>query len=325
MASRPSGDSPDTTNGTIPRQHETSTAALSRPGDKASRETRRRSALQREQTAAARLARARERDARARARDLDWLARDQAAAARDLAMAQRDGHCDHDATRAVTGAQLVMRAAEQRRRAAEYRAHAVEHRRQAAVDREAAAADRAQGARDRVQALGDCETLADALTTTETDPLTGARSRAAGLVDLDREVNRCHRIASPLVAAHIDAVGLRRVNDSDGYAAGDRLLKRVVALIGEHLRSYDLIIRMGGDKFLCAIANMTLDDARERFSAIASALAGSNEAGAIRFGFAALLPDETATDLIARADRELAAGRHNRRVPCRVPARFGVR
>jgi diguanylate cyclase (GGDEF)-like protein len=311
VASRQSGDAPDTTNGTIPRQRETSTAALSRPGDEQPLADSEQMLGDRLQTATLRLTSAHERDATARARDLDGWARDRAAAARDLAMAQRDGQDDHDAPRAVTGAQIVMRAAEQRRRAAEYRALAVEHRRQAALDREAAAADRAQGARDRVQTLADCHTLANALATAETDPLTGARSRAAGLADLDREVNRCHRLASPLVAAHIDAVGLRRVNDSDGYDAGDRLLKRVVALIGEHLRSYDLIIRVGGDEFLCAIANMTLDDARERFSAIASALAGSNEAGAIRFGFAALLPDETATDLIARADRELTAGRHD--------------
>jgi diguanylate cyclase (GGDEF)-like protein len=311
VASRPSGDSPDQTNGTITRQHETSTAALNRPGDWQTFADCEQTLAHGEQTAIVRLASAHERDATARARDLDGLARDRAAAARDLAMARRDGQDDHDAPRAVTGAEIVMRAAEQRRRAAEYRALAVEHRRQAALDREAAAADRAQGARDRVQALADCHTLADALATTETDPLTGARSRAAGLVDLVREVNRCHRIASPLVAAHIDAVGLRRVNDSEGHDAGDRLLKRVVALIGEHLRSYDLIIRVGGDEFLCAITNMTLGDARERFSEIASALAGSNEAGAIRFGFAALLPDETATDLIARADRELAGGRHD--------------
>jgi diguanylate cyclase (GGDEF)-like protein len=308
VASRQSGDSPDTTNGTIPRQRETSTAALSRPGDEQTLADSEQTLSDGVQTAILRLASAHERDATARARDLDGWARDRAAAARDLAMAQRDGHDD---PRAVTGAEIVMRAAEQRRRAAEYRALAVEHRRQAALDREAAAADRAQGARDRMRALADCHTFANALATAETDPLTGARSRAAGLADLDREVNRCHRLASPLVAAHIDAVGLRRVNDSDGYDAGDRLLKRVVALIGEHLRSYDLIIRVGGDEFLCAIANMTLDDARERFSAIASALAGSNEAGAIRFGFAALLPGETATDLIARADRELTAGRHD--------------
>jgi diguanylate cyclase (GGDEF)-like protein len=277
----------------------------------ASREIRRRSALARGQTAAGRLAIARERDATARARDLAGLERDRAASARDLAMARRDGAYERDGARAVTGAEIVMRAAEQRRRAAEYRAQAAVHRDQAALDRVAAANDREQGARDRRQALADCEVLARALAVKEIDPLTGARTRAAGLTDLDHELDRCHRTASTLVVAYVDVVGLKHVNDSEGHDAGDRLRRRVVALIGQHLRSYDLIIRIGGDEFLCAMANMTLDDARERLSATASALAGSEEAGAIRFGFAELAPDETATELIARADRQLVKSRHD--------------
>jgi diguanylate cyclase (GGDEF)-like protein len=275
----------------------------------ASREIRRRSALQRGQTAAIRLASARERDATAHARDVAGLARDRAAAARDLAMAQRDRGSQFDSARAVTGAEIVMRAAEQRRRAAQYRAQAAEHRDQAALDREAAAEDREQAARDRLQALADCEALARALAVTEIDPLTGARARAAGLADLNHEVDRCHRTGGTLVVAYVDAVGLKLVNDTGGQDAGDRLLRRLVALIREHVRSYDLIIRLGGDEFLCAMERMSLRDSRARFSEIASALAGSSEAGAIRFGFAELTADETAAELVARADRELVDSR----------------
>jgi hypothetical protein len=54
-----------------------------------------------------------------------------------------------------------------------------------------------------------------------------------------------------------------------------------VALITEHLRPYDLIVRLAGDEVLCAMANMTLPDARQRFSAIAGALAATSEAGAL--------------------------------------------
>ena len=276
----------------------------------ASRDIRRRTALQREQTAADRLASAQARDATAQARDLAGLARDRSAAARDLAMAQRDAEYELDGELAVSGAQIVMPGAKQRKRAAEYRAQAAGHRLQAALDREAAAADREQGARDRLRALVDREALARALAITETDSLTGARTRVAGLTDLGHELDRCHRTASTLVVAYVDAIGLKRVNDSEGHDAGDRLLKRVVTLIRQHLRPYDLTIRLGGDEFLCAMSNIALSDARERFSAIVSALAGSDETGAIRFGFAELNADETATQLIARADRELLDSRH---------------
>lgn len=277
----------------------------------ASRDIRRRTARQREQTAAARLQNARERDASAQARDLAGLARDRAATARDLAMAQFDAYYAHDVPRAVTGAEIVMRAAAQRKRATEHRAQAAEHREQAACDREAAAADREQGARDRLQALADREALARALAITEIDPLTGARTRAAGLTDLGHELDRSRRTGGTLVVAYVDVVGLKRLNDSEGHDAGDRLLRRVVALITEHLRSYDLIVRLAGDEFLCAMSNMTIIEARDRFSAIAGALAATSEAGALRTGFAQLTSDESAAELIARADSQLIASRHD--------------
>jgi diguanylate cyclase (GGDEF)-like protein len=50
------------------------------------------------------------------------------------------------------------------------------------------------------------------------------------------------------VVAYVDVIGLKTLNDSAGHSAGDKLLQHVVALIKKHLRSYDLIIRMGGDE-----------------------------------------------------------------------------
>lgn len=82
-------------------------------------------------------------------------------------------------------------------------------------------------------------------------------------------------------------------------------------LIKTHLRPYDLVIRLGGDEFLCAMSNMTLSDARRRFGAIAAALAAAPDADVIRTGFAELTLDDTAADLIARADNELIDGPHD--------------
>ncbi len=295
----------DLAQGVDPREHD------------ASRDVRRRTAREREQTAATRLDSAHERDATARARDLAALARDRAAAARDLAMAQRDAERDQDDEYTVTGAEMVARAGEQRRRARDHRAQAAEHRMQAARDRAAAATDREQGARDRLQARADREALARALAITEIDPLTGARSRAAGLGELDREIGRSRRTKNTLVVVYVDVVGLKKENDNHGHDAGDRLLKQVVALITENLRPYDLIVRVGGDEFLCAMSDMTRADARQRFNAIGSALAATSEAGALRTGFAELSGEDTATEVIARADSELNDTRRDANAPHR--------
>lgn len=275
-----------------------------------SREIRQDTAHERERTSQDRLVSADQRDAVAHARDAAARARDLAATARDLAMAHSDAQFANEfGAGHVTGAEIVIRAAAQRRRAAEYRARAAEHRSLAAEDRDAGARDRAQAARDRQQAHADRESLAMELAAAETDPLTGARIRSAGLRDLDRDLDRCRRTDVALVVAYVDVIGLKALNDSAGHAAGDALLTRLVALIKAHLRSYDLVIRLGGDEFLCAMADMTLSDARTRFGHVANAIVESEEVGGIRTGFAELDSDETTTDLIARADHELITNR----------------
>jgi diguanylate cyclase (GGDEF)-like protein len=261
-------------------------------------------------TAQARLHAADRRDAIADARDLAALARDQAAEARCRVIARRDSAYEQeDGARALNGAEIVIRAAGQRKRAAERRALAAEQRTLAAEDRRAAARDREEAARDRLRALVDREALARQLAIAETDPLTGARARAAGLTDLDHELARCRRTSSLLVVSYVDVVGLKALNDTQGHGAGDNLLKRVVRLIRANLRSYDLVVRLGGDEFLCAMSNMTLLEARQRFGAIAAALAAGPDAAAIRVGFAELWPDEPVAELIARADSDLIGSR----------------
>ena len=69
------------------------------------------------------------------------------------------------------------------------------------------------------------------------------------------------------------------------------------------MRPYDLIIRVGGDEFVCAMSNMHLDDARRRFAI----MLGAPHNSPVTTGFAELEPDESAKDLIARADGELIA------------------
>ena len=176
--------------------------------------------------------------------------------------------------------------------------------------RVAAAADRELAARERLHALVDREILADELAVADNDPLTGARTRAAGLQDLAREVDRCRRSASELVVVYVDVVGLKTLNDTQGHEAGDALLAGAVRIIKERLRPYDLVIRLGGDEFLCAMSSMTPADARDRFAVIARELGAAHSAARVRTGFAALAPGDGVMQLIARADGALIEGPH---------------
>lgn len=266
----------------------------------ATRDLRDRGSRLRSQAAEERVEAAAARDAIAQARDLAAAARDQAAAARDRELAEREASVSAD----------VDRAAEGRGTAAADRIWAAESRARAAADREQAALDREQAAHDRLEAQIDRDALLTRLVSAETDALTGARTRAAGLADLEREIARARRAAGPLATAYIDVVGLKMVNDAQGHAAGDALLQHAVRAIREHLRSYDLIIRMGGDEFLCVMSDATVEIARRRFGAVQAELAADATGGCqIKFGVAQLLPEDSVMELVTRADAQLPVSR----------------
>lgn len=271
-----------------------------------SRELRDRNAELRGRTAARRHEAATNRDAIANQRDLLALDRDRQADQSDRELAARDAAWSIPA-RASTAVEILMRAAADRRRGAADRAAAADARARAARDRGQAAADRERAARDRAQARVDREKLIRELLIAETDALTGARTRGAGLTDLEQEINRARRTDARLVVAYIDVVGLKRVNDVRGHAAGDALLRRTVTGIRDHLRSYDLLIRVGGDEFVCAMSGATLEDAGRHFKAVQKALANSPEPCDIKVGLASFSGHENAEDLVARADADLPA------------------
>ena len=103
-------------------------------------------------------------------------------------------------------------------------------------------------------------------------------------MQLDREMARAQRTGHSLVLAFVDVNGLKAINDSRGHTTGDRVLREVVETLRSQLRSYDLIIRFGGDEFLCAIPGVSMDEAAERLGAANATLAASSEQGSVTVG-----------------------------------------
>ena len=236
-----------------------------------------------------------ERDQDAEARDELAEDRDQDAEARDKEASELDvseGHFDKHTLRVQ---ELRGRAAAARRRAANARAEARRDREQAARDRELAAQDREQAASERRLA--------------GTDELTGARRRGVGLEEVQREMDRARRTGGSLVAVFVDVDDLKSVNDGLGHAAGDELLCELVQTLRRHVRSYDLVVRLGGDEFLCALPNVSLEDARRRFDDLNAELRDGPESRSVSFGVCELQDGEEVKDLIDHADRDLLAAR----------------
>ena len=83
---------------------------------------------------------------------------------------------------------------------------------------------------------------------------------------MEREIARATRTAQPLVLAFVDVDHLKVINDSRGHAAGDRMLVEAVNTLRANLRTYDLIIRYGGDEFICTISGVNVAAATKRFA-----------------------------------------------------------
>ena len=142
------------------------------------------------------------------------------------------------------------------------------------------------------------------------DALTGALRRGAGLHAMTREIARFHRFGGKGVAAiFIDVDGLKRINDSEGHAAGDTLLANVVAAIRERVRAYDLVIRWGGDEFVCILPDATREAAERTLADIEQHVRDRTSGRSVSSGLASLESGDTAATLVDRADQALYARR----------------
>ncbi len=79
--------------------------------------------------------------------------------------------------------------------------------------------------------------------------LTGLHNRAAWDRLLEAEEKRCRRYGSPAGVLVIDLDGLEEINDAEGHAAGDHLLKRAAHVLREAVRETDVVARIDGDEF----------------------------------------------------------------------------
>ncbi len=226
-----------------------------------------------------------DRDRTAEARDEIAEARDDASEVRDARAKIRDRRAEvREAREDLSGARADRAGAVRDRQGGEGDRH------QSARDRQAASKDRRFSAEDRARA--------------SLDELTGAHRRDAGMLLLEHDVLRAKRTNQPFTLAFVDVDGLKRVNDSLGHAAGDHLLRAIAKAIRARLRLYDVIVRYGGDEFLCGLLDLNKAAAAARFVLVKADLAATQQAS-VTTGLAEVEADEVLDELIVRADQAL--------------------
>jgi len=153
-------------------------------------------------------------------------------------------------------------------------------------------------AHDRqVQLISTQRTLA------ATDPLTGIPNRRTLIERLPLAVADAAGGRRSVVCV-VDLDGFKAVNDRDGHAAGDALLKAVASVLGAAVRETDTVARLGGDEF-AVLADVSDSFSREVLAERlrrAVALVGARGGVTASIGVAEIVAGEDVADLMHRAD-----------------------
>src|ERR1700730_18078788 len=92
----------------------------------------------------------------------------------------------------------------------------------------------------------------------------------------ERELNRSiayikrYHACGALIVLDVDR--LKPINDAFGHAAGDQVLKAIVAALRRQVRSSDVIGRLGGDEFALLLWNLSETDARAKAASLEEAI-----------------------------------------------------
>lgn len=167
---------------------------------------------------------------------------------------------------------------------------------------------------DRVTAAATEEVLHRLEHASRTDALTGVGNRRAFDETLQAALSAASRQGHDVTVVAVDLDGLKRINDTEGHAAGDAALLALVRAFYIALRDEDTIFRVGGDEFVILLPFTSQAAAEVLMERVAR-----TNAPAFTWG-AAGYPDSgtEAATLVEAADQELYRRRQLRRAPQRV-------
>ena len=165
--------------------------------------------------------------------------------------------------------------------------------------------------------------LEESLEMAVTDPLTGLHNRRYIVSRLRQGLDAMERSGERVSVALIDIDHFKRINDSWGHQAGDRVLRGFAERVRRELRAVDLAGRYGGEEFLLVFHDTGEVSAMEAAERARAAIArepfvradcGQEVAVTLSAGVAEARIGDDVDSLLARADAALyeakSAGRN---------------
>jgi diguanylate cyclase (GGDEF)-like protein len=153
------------------------------------------------------------------------------------------------------------------------------------------------------------------------DFLTGVSNRREFCYLANRELTRSQREKRPLAVLMIDIDHFKRVNDSWGHEAGDRVLAEFTSVVEQNLRDFDVLARLGGEEFAALLVSADLQYAQVVAERVRRVVAdhpfdASTERAlscTVSIGLAAWDGEESLDALLSRVDKALYVAKHTGR------------
>jgi diguanylate cyclase (GGDEF)-like protein len=166
--------------------------------------------------------------------------------------------------------------------------------------------------------------LADSKSATESllerDELTGVGNRRFLTHMLAQEKSRCDRSGATFCVAMLDLDFFKKVNDTYGHPAGDKVLKVFALIAQDGLRRIDYFGRFGGEEFMLIMSETGMDGARIKAERLRNNIEYTRHAEidpglvqTVSIGLAEYRRDETIEQIQQRADKALYKAKSNGR------------
>jgi diguanylate cyclase (GGDEF)-like protein len=136
------------------------------------------------------------------------------------------------------------------------------------------------------------------------DFLTGLANRRRFRKALEQEVERWRRYGMPCALLLLDIDHMKRVNDTYGHPAGDRVIRYIADVLAELSRDNDTAARLGGEEFALLLAGVGGDKALAAAERVRLAVA---ERALAEVGHVTVSVGAAACPAHAKSERELFA------------------
>jgi diguanylate cyclase (GGDEF)-like protein len=154
------------------------------------------------------------------------------------------------------------------------------------------------------------------------DSMTGLYNQREILERLDEEFHRAERQKRPLTIIMMDVNDFKHFNDTQGYSAGDLILKRIAEVLEEEFRKSDILGRYSGDQFIAVLPDTDVPLAlvvaqrlRSRMAIEGFIREGADDVVPIALSFGiATFPDDCndRSELVALADANLSTAKSSK-------------